>query len=222
MNVRADTVAELLEWFFENHSEQDIYAVPAALDESTSRTGAVSFTQQISGLYGIFSTVVKDAFLAVRYFVSPADYRGVPLNLLRVSVNLQYSLIGGGSNGNSLCELIFNLDGKFGPTLLEYQFHGRSPVIVDKLFNMPTFEDILKDPATVPVPEGVPGQYAMISALVHQTTDANATQMVEYVERFSNELRVMYFRNLLMTNSTLVNNPAVKASLDKMKDWILP
>jgi len=220
MDFHADTVAELLEWFFENHTDQDIYAVPAAENPVVSQTGSVSFTQTLSGLYGIFTNLVKDAYLSVTYHTTNADYRGMPMNLLQVNVNLHYMWISGGPGQNGLCNLTFNANGQFGPTLLEYRFQGMDPVIVDKLFTLPKIQAIVTDPTGALVPNDPPLLYAMVKYLVHETDDENMAPVLEYVERFPVEYRVIFMREVLQLRPNAVSLLAFNSKLLEMAKMV--
>jgi len=219
--IRADEVATLVEWFFENHTAQDIYAVPVALDATTNSVGTVSYSQQISGLYGIFTNIVKEANLSVRYFVSPASYHGMPMQLLHVFVNLQYTLMSGGSNGNALVELRFDAAGKYGPNLIEYKFEGQEPVIVDEMFALPKVEAIVADPANVMLPKENAARYAMISYLVHNADAANLEPVFQYVERFQMEYRIMFIRNVLQFQPNLITHPTFTSKLEEFSRMLL-
>lgn len=66
-----------------------------------------------------------------------------------------------------------------------------------KLFDsLISFEQIMKNPQTCPVPNDSSLRWATLTSVVSNTTEANFDDVAEYVDRFNMDFRVFFYRAL--------------------------
>lgn len=73
---------------------------------------------------------------------------------------------------------------------------------------MPKYEDIVKDPSKVRVPEKPDAQMLVCYSLAHQIKIKDADQIVEYIERLPKEFSVTFATTACKRQPTLVQSPA--------------
>lgn len=81
--------------------------------------------------------------------------------------------------------------------------------------DLPSVEDVIKNPTTLPVSKEVGVQYAITTALASAATKKNIGAMLKYVERMPTEFQVIFLRDAVATGSGIddtaeFNNWAVK------------
>lgn len=81
--------------------------------------------------------------------------------------------------------------------------------------SLPKIEDIMKDPESTPVPGDPPVKYAVTTYLIEQADKDNFDKVAAYINRFSAEFRVLFFRGLMIRKPQLRTHPAfVNATLE--------
>jgi len=69
-----------------------------------------------------------------------------------------------------------------------------------------SFEEVVMNPKTVPIPSDLSAQYAIIGSISHNTTKANIERVAEFVERLPSDFSVMFWQD------TTKRSPDVKTS----------
>lgn len=87
--------------------------------------------------------------------------------------------------------------------------------------HMIRLDDVIANPGKVPVPESVDLRWATITMLAEKSTQDNLTKVAEYVERFSLDFRVLFFR-MVFHNPTLKlrDHPAFKKAMIDMNKYL--
>lgn len=76
--------------------------------------------------------------------------------------------------------------------------------------NLPTFADIIKDPANTPVPEELSTRFALSGSIGAQTNKSNVDKVMEYVARMPAEFQLRTFHDFVRREPALVTVPAVR------------
>lgn len=81
--------------------------------------------------------------------------------------------------------------------------------------DLPTIQEIVKDPENCKFPEtSIGGQWAISALLFSGITKENTPQLVKYINRIpSEDIRVVIYRTLLKKNSDISNDPEVQKTL---------
>jgi hypothetical protein len=69
-------------------------------------------------------------------------------------------------------------------------------------------EDILRDPLSVPVPEGQNRKWAVTSMLMNKTDTKNFDKLCQHISQYDLAFRALYFRGVLHQQPTLRQHPA--------------
>lgn len=72
---------------------------------------------------------------------------------------------------------------------------------------VPTINEILNNPLEVPVPNSVSLRYATITHLSQNVKEDTLNDVFKYVNRFSADMRVLFFRLLVIKDKNLVTHP---------------
>ena len=86
--------------------------------------------------------------------------------------------------------------------------------------NLPKIGDIMRDPQGCPVPADPPIRYATVTMLMELTTDQNFVKITEYLNRFTAELRVLYFRGLMIKKPELRAHPAFRSAMLELNRYL--
>jgi len=74
---------------------------------------------------------------------------------------------------------------------------------------LPTKEQIIRDPANCPMPKEPSASYAITSLLSHIANDSNITSLMTYVNRLPVEFQIVTLAGILKEDRGLLTNPAV-------------
>lgn len=86
---------------------------------------------------------------------------------------------------------------------------------LDLRYELPSFEEIIKNPKKAPVPTQANIQFALTSVLSKADADT-MDQMVIYLDRIPAEYQVMVLKNLKAKNKDFLMHPALKPRLSKL------
>ena len=86
--------------------------------------------------------------------------------------------------------------------------------------NLPKIGDILRDPENMTVPHDPPIRYATTTYLIEQATDKNFDKIATYINRFSSEFRVLFFRGLMIRKPELRSHPSFRAALLELSRYL--
>ena len=64
---------------------------------------------------------------------------------------------------------------------------------------IPSFEEILMNPTTVPIPDGLDAQYAIATMVSRRLTKNNFPVLKQFIERLSEEIQVLIVKDALQT-----------------------
>lgn len=80
-------------------------------------------------------------------------------------------------------------------------------------FDLPKIADILNDPDNIPLPHDPPLRYAVMTSLVGHANDQNFEKLTTYVNRFTSEFRVLFFRSLMIRKPELRAHKAFRSAM---------
>lgn len=86
--------------------------------------------------------------------------------------------------------------------------------------DLPTINQIVADPENLAVPQDPPVRYAAITYLISQANEKNFTEVTTYINRFSSEFRVLFFRGLIIQKPELRSHPAFRAALLELSRYL--
>lgn len=86
--------------------------------------------------------------------------------------------------------------------------------------NLPKIADILNDPANTPVPGDPPVKFATSSMLISQATEQNFSKVTDYINRFSSEFRVLFFRGLMVRKPELRAHPGFRSAMLELSRYL--
>ena len=90
-----------------------------------------------------------------------------------------------------------------------------------KVFDsLPPISVILANPTTVPVPEDASTKWAIISMLMDKLKDDTFEKITDYVNRFSADFRVLYFRSVIMRQPHLQQHPVFRKSAGELARYL--
>lgn len=81
---------------------------------------------------------------------------------------------------------------------------------------LPDIQQILNNPSTTPVPRDLNLRWATIATLVSHTNKDTLDAIAEYVERFSQDFKFLFFRDVLRRYDELESHPIMVKWLDEM------
>jgi hypothetical protein len=85
--------------------------------------------------------------------------------------------------------------------------------------NMPNIKQILSDPAGMFVPADPPTKWAVISHLMDKVDAANFADISIYVNRFTAEFRVLFFRSIIARQPKLRTHPEFAKAMSELSRY---
>jgi len=86
--------------------------------------------------------------------------------------------------------------------------------------NLPHIEDIILAPEGISIPHDRALQYAVITHIMGKINAQNFEALTRYVNRFSSEFKVLFFRNVMIHHIDLKGHPAFRAALGELSRWL--
>lgn len=86
--------------------------------------------------------------------------------------------------------------------------------------NLPKINDILNDPEGCPVPSDPPIRYATVTSMMGSVTEENFAGITKYINRMPAELRVLFFRGLLIKKPELRSHPAFRSAMLELSRYL--
>ena len=86
--------------------------------------------------------------------------------------------------------------------------------------NLPKIGDILRDPANAPIPSDPPVRFATTTYLIEQAEGKNFEKIAEYINRFSSEFRVLFFRGLMIRKPELRSHSAFRGAMLELSRYL--
>lgn len=86
--------------------------------------------------------------------------------------------------------------------------------------NLPKINDIMRDPDGAPVPSDPPVRYATVTMLMELTTEDTFQKITQYLNRMTSELRVLYFRGLMIKKPQLRSHPAFRSAMLELSRYL--
>ncbi len=86
--------------------------------------------------------------------------------------------------------------------------------------NLPKISDIIKNPISTPIPNDRSLQYATMIYLQKQVDDKNVDAISDYINRFSAEFKIAFFRGLLVRQPLMRQNPAFMKSILELNRYL--
>ena len=77
--------------------------------------------------------------------------------------------------------------------------------------SLPTIQQILSSPETVPFPESPEVYFALTSLVAYEATPSNLSQLVKLVNRLPLDFQIVAWRTALRKQRDLINEPSMKA-----------
>jgi MoxR-like ATPase len=122
-----------------------------------------------------------DAEKNSRTFPTPRGWEGVS-NVL--DLNIQEGLIEA-----------FNIAGRIGDDY-QHDFAGFLKICRE----LPDLDDVIKNPTKYKIPKDPSIQYAMIGGLAHRTTKQNISKVLEFIDMFPKEFKVLFWKDARSRN----------------------
>jgi hypothetical protein len=79
--------------------------------------------------------------------------------------------------------------------------------------SLPKISVVLSDPENVQIPQDPPSRYAAIMYLTEHTNDKTLAGISVYINRFTAEFRILFFRTLMIQQPALREHPAFRSAL---------
>ena len=86
--------------------------------------------------------------------------------------------------------------------------------------NLPKIGDILSDPENTNVPTDPPVKFATTTYLIEHSTDKNFDKVSTYINRFSSEFRVLFFRGLMIRKPELRAHPFFRSAMLELSRYL--
>lgn len=83
-----------------------------------------------------------------------------------------------------------------------------------------TVKDICSNPNTCPIPDTTSGKWAVISAMMEKVHKDVFTEFCTYVERFSMDFKILFYRASLANNVDLRDHPSFRQALQNLQDYL--
>lgn len=75
---------------------------------------------------------------------------------------------------------------------------------------LPSFEEIIKNPKKINIPEDLATKWAITTSIVEKTNQENLDKVFFYIDRYDESFQVMFYRMLLMKQPILIGNPVIQ------------
>lgn len=72
------------------------------------------------------------------------------------------------------------------------------------------FEEILKNPTKINIPEDLATKWAIITSIVEKTDKDNLNKIYEYIQRFDESFQVIFYRMLLIKKNDLYGHSVIR------------
>lgn len=86
--------------------------------------------------------------------------------------------------------------------------------------NLITVEQILADPAGCMIPGDLASKWAVISAIMEKIDEDNFSDLSEYVDRFTMDFRVLFYRSALVNQPKLHNHKAFAKAMQALGAYL--
>lgn len=83
-----------------------------------------------------------------------------------------------------------------------------------------TVDEILKDPDACRIPSDTSGKWAIITAIMEKIEDDNFEDLCRYVNRFSLDFRVLFFRSVMVRQPQLRNHKAFANAMQSLAKYL--
>ena len=85
---------------------------------------------------------------------------------------------------------------------------------------MITVEDILKDPVDCRIPSDTAGKWAIVTAIMEVIDKDNFDDLVVYINRFSLDFKVLFFRSVMIRQPNLRNNKSFATAMQSLAIYL--
>ena len=90
-----------------------------------------------------------------------------------------------------------------------------------KVFNsLVRFEDIVADPLNCTLPANKDIQWATISIMMDRVNDKNFDKVTQYVDRFSSDFRILFYRSILVRHPHLRESKAFQGAMSSLSQYL--
>lgn len=86
--------------------------------------------------------------------------------------------------------------------------------------SLPKLSEVLSDPAGCRIPGDPAVRYAMTTFLMEHSSEDNFEKITEYVNRFTSEFRVLFFRGLMIQQPALRRHAAFRAAMLELSRYL--
>lgn len=83
-----------------------------------------------------------------------------------------------------------------------------------------SIDEILRDPTGCKIPTDNASRWAVISHIMEKVTEDNLDRVSKYVNRFSLDFRILFFRSVLIKHKALRHHPAFVASMGELSKYL--
>lgn len=87
--------------------------------------------------------------------------------------------------------------------------------------SLPDIDGILKEPQKAPIPSDPATMYAVVSALIHKSTEQNAEKILQYATRMDSDFSVLLLRDMLRKNPKCAKNKGLIEWIAAHKDVLM-
>jgi hypothetical protein len=85
---------------------------------------------------------------------------------------------------------------------------------------LPKLVDVLNDPANCLLPIDTSGRWGMICHLMEKVDASNLGKISEYIDRFSIDFRVLFYRSILIKHKTLRHHPSFIKAMSSISSYL--
>lgn len=86
--------------------------------------------------------------------------------------------------------------------------------------SLPKIEAILSDPEGMSIPGEPPVRYAVTTYLIEQTSEKTFEKIAQYINRFTSDFRVLFFRGLMIRKPELRTHPAFRGAMLELSRYL--
>lgn len=86
--------------------------------------------------------------------------------------------------------------------------------------NMVSYQDIMRDPMSCPIPQDNATRWAVISSITEKVTEHNLENLAKYANRFSMDFRILFFRTIMIRQKALRHHPAFINSMTELSRYL--
>lgn len=98
---------------------------------------------------------------------------------------------------------------------------GSKFITYTKIFkDIPVFEDILKEPETINIPDELNKQWALLCMVMQKVDEDNLSKLIAFIDRFDTSFKVLFYKAIFMRNDSLKSNKLVRSKIMEIAQYV--